>query len=337
MLGAFLRQHYAARSSMPDRILVPLAIEMSEALEVWLSEDRKRRVMISQPKRGPKAKLLELAHENAEHAFREKERAREDVEARLEDLRKHLRLSVLPRRIECVDVSHSGGQETVAVVVALQDGAPAKDGYRSFRVRGVSGGDDYGAMYEVLRRRLRRGRDEEEGWDLPDLLVVDGGKGQLGVALRACEDTGVRDLELASVAKPRVTAAGEREGDRIFRPGRKNPIPVRTSASLSLLLLARDETHRASNVLRKRTGRKRRLRSELDRVPGVGPKTRAALLRAFGSLEAVIAASEQELVAAGATKRQARAIHAELGGADHGRSQTQTAENTAVENAFQPD
>ena len=334
MLGAFLRQHYAERASLPDDILVPVPIEMSEALEELLSENRKRRVRIVEPKRGAKAKLLELARENAEHAFAEKERAREDVEARLEDLQRLLRLPTLPRRIECVDISHTGGEETVAVFVALQNGVPAKERYRSFRVKRASGGDDYAAMYEVLMRRLRRGRNDEKGWELPDLLVVDGGKGQLGVAVRAREDIGVPGLEVASVAKPRVTAAGQEEGDRVFLPGQKNPIPVRANSALSLLLLARDETHRASNTLRKKVGRKRRLRSELDGVPGVGPKTRGKLLRNLGSLRDVLAATDAELIEAGATKRQAEAIRKALG--DHTPDEAD-AEDTAIENAFQPD
>jgi excinuclease ABC subunit C len=337
MLGAFLRQHYADRPSMPDEILVPLPIEMSEALEELLSENRKRRVHIVQPKRGSKAKLLDLARENAEHAYREKERARENIEARLESLQKQLRLSVLPRRIECVDISHTGGEETVAVFVALQDGAPAKERYRSFRVKGVSGGDDYGAMYEVLTRRLRRGKNEEEGWELPDLLVVDGGKGQLGVAVRAVEDLGVTNLELASIAKPRITATGEEEGERVFRPGQKNPIPVRSSSALTLLPLARDETHRASNALRKKVGRKRRLQSELDAVRGVGPKTRTKLLTALGSMGGVLAATEEQLIEAGATKRQAQAIKETLGGAGTVTPDAESAEETAIENAFSPD
>lgn len=334
MIGAFLRQHYADRPGVPDEILVPLAIEMSEALEELLSENRKRRVQIVHPKRGAKARLLDLARENAEHAYREKERAREDVETRLEALQKRLRLAVLPRRIECVDISHTGGEETVAVFVALEDGAPAKERYRSFRVKSVGGGDDYGAMYEVLVRRLRRGKNDEEDWELPDLLVVDGGKGQLGVAMRAIEDVGITDLEVASVAKPRVTASGEAEGDRVFRPGQKNSIPVRSSSALSLLLLARDETHRASNALRKKVGRKRRLRSELDRVPGVGPKTRGKLLRAFGSLSGVLAATEEALIEAGATRRQAAAIKDTLGGAVARPPDAESAEDAAIENAF---
>ncbi len=335
MLGAFLREHYADRPAMPDEILVPVTIEMSEALEELLSENRKRRVQITRPQRGAKAKLLELARENAAHAYEEKERAREDVEARLESLQKQLRLSVLPRRIECVDISHTGGEETVAVFAALQDGARDKERYRSFRVKGVGGGDDYGAMYEVLTRRLRRGKNEEEGWELPDLLVVDGGKGQLGVAVRAREDLGVPDLEVASVAKPRITAMGEEEGERVFRPGQKNPIPVRASSALALLLLARDETHRASNALRKKVGRKRRLQSELDGVPGIGPKTRGKLLRALGSTTGVLAATEEELIEAGATKKQARAIRETLGTGTP--PDAQSAEEAAIENAFSPD
>ncbi len=337
MLGAFLMQHYADWPSLPDEILVPVRIEMSEALEELLSENRKRRVQIIEPKRGAKAKLLELARENAEHAFNEKERAREDVEARLSELQTLLRLSVVPRRIECVDISHTGGQETVAVFVALQDGTAARERYRSFHVKGVGGGDDYAAMYEVLIRRLRRGEKGEEGWELPDLLLVDGGKGQLGVAVRAREDIGLPNLEVASVAKPRISASGEQEGDRIFRPGQKNAIPVRGNSALALLLLARDETHRASNALRKKVGRKRRLQSELDGVPGVGPKTRGKLLRNLGSLRDVLAATEEQLIEAGATKRQALAIKEALGGPSPVAPETAAAEDTAIENAFQPD
>jgi len=337
MLGAFLMQHYADWPSLPDEILVSVRIEMSEALEELLSENRKRRVRITEPKRGAKAKLLELARENAEHAFNEKERAREDVEARLSELQTLLRLSVLPRRIECVDISHSGGEETVAVFAALQDGRAARERYRSFHVKGVGGGDDYAAMYEVLIRRLRRGNREEEGWELPDLLLVDGGKGQLGVAVRAREDIGLPELEVASVAKPRVTATGEEEGDRVFRPGQKNAIPVRGNSALSLLLLARDETHRASNALRKKVGRRRRLRSELDGVPGVGPKTRSKLLRNLGSLRDVLAANEEQLIEAGATRRQALAIKEAFGEQSPIAPETEAAEETAIENAFQPD
>ncbi|MEM7435109.1 MAG: excinuclease ABC subunit UvrC [Myxococcota bacterium] len=335
MISGFLRQHYEDRPSLPDEILVPVAVEMSEALEALLNEDRKRRSVISTPKRGAKVKLLALARENAAHAFEEKERAREDIEGRLAGIQQQLRLAAIPRRIECVDISHTGGDETVAVFAALDEGAPAKDRYRSFRVKQVHGGDDYGAMYEVLVRRLRRGKNLEEGWTLPDLLVVDGGKGQLGVLERAREDVGVPGLELASVAKARVTASGQEEGDRVFRPGQKNAIAVRGSSALSILLLARDEAHRASNEFRKKVGKKRRLRSELDEVRGVGPKTRGKLLRNLGSLRDVLSATEDELVNAGATRKQAQAIKSSLGQAPP-NGDTQSAEDAAIDNAFQP-
>jgi excinuclease ABC subunit C len=134
-----------------------------------------------------------------------------------------------------------------------------------------------------------------------------------------------------------VTASGQEEGERVFRPGQKNPIPVRASSALSILLLARDETHRASNALRNKVGRKKRLRSELDAVRGIGPKTRSKLLRSLGSVTAVLSATEQELIAAGATRRQAEAIKRALG--DHGpRGQdAHAAEEAAIENAFQSD
>ena len=192
-------------------------------------------------------------------------------------------------------------------------------------------------MYEVLVRRLRRGKDAETGWELPDLLVVDGGRGQLGVVERAREDVGVAALELASVAKPRLTATGAEEGDRVFRPGQKNAIPIRASSSLALLLLARDEAHRASNELRKRVGKKRRLRSELDAVPGIGPKTRGRLLRNLGSLRDVLLADEERLIAAGASRKQARAIRETLGEHRADPRETENAEEAAIENAFQPD
>ena len=337
VLGAFLRQHYDERSLLPDEILIPIPVEMSEALEELLSERQKKRVRIVEPKRGAKARLLELARENADHAFQEKERARENVEARLEEIRTRLRLPFLPRRIECVDVSHTGGEETVSVFVSLRDGEPERHRYRSFRVKQVAGGDDYGALYEVIVRRLRRGKGGEDGWELPDLLVVDGGRGQLGVLERAKQDVGTEGVSLASVAKPRINSTGKAESDRVFRPGQKNPIPVRGNSALSILLLARDEAHRASNDLRRKVGKKRRLRSELDTVPGVGPKTRGRLLRHLGSLRDVLAASEEQLVEAGATRKQAKAIRETLGEHVIGTEETTSAEDAAIENAFQAD
>ncbi|MCA9601754.1 MAG: excinuclease ABC subunit UvrC, partial [Myxococcales bacterium] len=272
ILAAFLRNSYEAGTYVPHEVVLPLAIEAEAGLGALLSELRGGRVDIVHPKRGARNELVQLATDNARHAFEEKARAREDVERRLGDVQARLELPTLPRRIECIDVSHTGGEETVATIVALLDGAPDRDGYRSFRVRTVSGGDDYGAMHEVLGRRLRRGRDAESGWQLPDLLVVDGGRGQLNVALAVLKDLGV-EVPVVGLAKEKESrATGELFVDRVYVPGAKNAIALRdSSAALQMLALARDEAHRTSNALRESVGRRRRLASDLDRVPGIGP------------------------------------------------------------------
>ena len=179
---------------------------------------------LSAPARGAKRKLLDLAQDNARHAFEEKRRAADDIEERLARLQAKLRIPTLPRRIECCDISHLGGQDTVGAVVALKDGGPDKKQYRSYTVRGVTEGDDYAAMYEVLSRRFRRGKaaadaaEQGEGseWELPDLFVVDGGRGAArGGALTAASDLGLHDLAVVGLAKERETPLGEKLVDRV--------------------------------------------------------------------------------------------------------------------------
>src|SRR6185437_11413891 len=295
------------------------------------------------PQRGPRVELLAMAKENAAHAFREKQRSTDDLEARLEELRDRLRLSDLPRRIECCDISHLGGGDTVGSIVSLLDGVPDRKHYRSFHVKGVADGDDYAAMYEVLARRFRRGKaaaalseakttepqaaegdgapdasreelEEAAGkpgtWDLPDLLVVDGGRGQLGVALSAARDLGMHDLAIVGLAKERETRAGEKMVDRVYLPGQKNGIPLRpTSAALFFLARARDEAHRFANHARKKLCKARRLRSEIDDIPGLGAETRRVLLRELGSMAGLRAASDERILAVtGVTKRHLKAL-----------------------------
>jgi excinuclease ABC subunit C len=229
----------------------------------------------------------------------------------------------------------------VGAVVALLDGAPDKKRYRTFHVRGSSaqgageqggaegarvlGGvnDDYGAMYEVLARRFRRGRkdesvaepSEEPEWDLPDLFVVDGGRGQLAVALAAARDLGLHDLPIVALAKERESITGDTLVDRVYLPGQKNPIPLKSnSASLFFLARARDEAHRFSNKARERLGKQKRFHSALDDVRGIGDKTKKALLRHFGSIPAIKAASDVEILAApGVTSRHLRALRDAFG------------------------
>jgi excinuclease ABC subunit C len=238
--------------------------------------------------------------DNARHAFAEKRRAREDIERRLQELQSRLRLRTLPRRIECTDISHLGGEDTVGSVVALLDGVPDKARYRSYRIRTTSGGDDYGAMYEVLSRRFRRGQQARPGeeWDLPDLFLVDGGRGQLAVALAAARDLGLSGLQLAGLAKERENSAGDKLVDRVYLPDQKNAIALKpNSPELFLLARVRDEAHRFANRGRSRLGKGRRMESLLDRVPGIGPKAKLLLLTHFGGVENLRSARPEELLA----------------------------------------
>jgi excinuclease ABC subunit C len=337
LLASFLGEYYRRSSFVPNEILVPAQIEAAEGLAQMLGEQRGGAVHVIRPQRGKKASLLRMAMENAVHAFREKARAQEDVLVRLEQLKSRLGLPRIPRRIECIDISHLGGSDTVAAIVAFEDGVPDRKRYRTFRVRNVREGDDYAAMREVLLRRLRRARGESPGWDAPDLLVVDGGKGQLAIAMRALQEIGVGDLCLAGLAKEKQNVLGEQLVDRVYLPGRKNAIEVREGgAALQILAHARDEAHRVSNALRVKLGHKRTLASELDGISGVGPRTRTLLLSSLGSVQAVASASAEQLIAAGATSRTARAIHTHFHGTvEELADSAERCEELAVEHAFE--
>jgi excinuclease ABC subunit C len=334
VVAAFLREHYGeggpGSALIPDEILLPVLPEVADGVAEWLSDrrgellvakgERARRVALLAPSRGAKRQLLDLAMENARHAFEEKQRAEEDMDERLARLQNKLRLPALPRRIECADISHLGGEDTVGAVVALTNGVPDKALYRTYRVRTAGPGDDYAAMFEVLSRRFARGRGAAEGseddvWELPDLFVVDGGRGQLAVALTAAHDLGLHDLSVVGLAKERETVLGEELVDRVYLPGQKNPISLRAnSPELFLLAMARDEAHRFSNKGRKKVGKRRRLASRLDDVPGIGPKTRKALLSTLGSVDAIRSASDDAILAVkGVRRTQLEALRKHLG------------------------
>jgi excinuclease ABC subunit C len=350
VVAAFLREHYGeggpGEAHIPDEVLVPVLPEVAEGVAEWLTErrllgahekpQRSARVQLFAPSRGPRAKLVSLAMDNARHAFQEKRRAAEDVDERLAKLQRKLRLPTLPRRIECCDISHLGGKDTVGAIVALDSGLLDKKRYRTYHVRDVAEGDDYRAMYAVLSRRFRRGkeaevgsetrapasRDEEpaerverEAWELPDLFVVDGGRGQLSVALTAARDLGLHELKIVALAKERETVLGEKLVDRVYVPGQKNPISLRAnSPELFLLARARDEAHRFANRGRGKLGKRRRMSSELDSVPGIGPKTKKALLTTLGSVTAIRNASDEAILAVpGVTRRQLSALRERLG------------------------
>jgi excinuclease ABC subunit C len=322
VVAAFVRQHYGEGGTGSRHIPAGVAD--------WLSERRAepassrggggRRSRLLAPARGKRRQLLRLATDNARHAFEEKRRAAEDLDQRLARLQERLRLPMLPRRIEGCDISHHAGRDVVGAVVALTDGVPDKQRYRTYHVQSAPEGDDYAAMYEVLARRFRRGRDADQAqgsaeWELPDLFVVDGGRGQLGVALTAAADLGLHDLHVVALAKERESPLGEELVDRVYLPGQKNPLPLRPhSAELFLLAKLRDEAHRFANRGRRQLGKRRSIASELDSVPGIGPKTRNALLKALGSVQGVRGASDDAILAvAGVSRRQLAALRERLG------------------------
>jgi excinuclease ABC subunit C len=323
LVAGFLGQYYAGDSPVgvaPDEVLVPAVPEAAEGLAAWLGELRGSSVRILHAKSGVRAQLLALAAENAAHAFREKRRANDEVEARLESLREKLRLPTLPRVIECSDISHLGGGDAVGSVVCMRDGQLERKRYRTFKIRTTAEGDDYAAQYEVLARRFRRGRDAateaergdtDDTWELPDLFVIDGGRGQLNVALAAARDLGLHDLAIAALAKERESATGETLVDRVYLPGQKNGIPITSTSALVLLARLRDEAHRFANVGRMKQGDKRTLRSALDDIPGIGPKAKRALHAGLGAMKDVRAASDEAILALpGITRRHLAALRA---------------------------
>jgi len=276
-------------SRLPREILIPAEFDDRELLEGILSNEAGRRLRVYAPKKGPKARLSELAADNARHALEDRLAALEQAEDRadivLYDLRDRLDLKIVPRLIVCVDISHHQGSETVGSAIVFENGAPKKSEYRHMRVKGQWRNDDYRSMAEVVSRYFRRRMDEKR--PIPDLLVVDGGKGQLGAARGALEELDVTDVALAALAK--------RE-EVIFRPDRSDPIRLgRKNPALHLLQRLRDEAHRFAVSYNRKLRRKRTLRSDLAQIPGIGPERQKLLLSRFGSVRGVRGATAQEI------------------------------------------
>ncbi len=299
LIAQVLQARYAAEgATIPDEVVIPVEPEGLEGIREWLTETRGRAVSVAVPQRGAKSQLLALASENAQHAFRERRVAAKQAEGHAEALAKALGLEKPPVTIECLDISHHAGDETVGGLVCLRDGVPFKPRYRGYHVRTESTGNDYRAMHEVLSRRFRRAMNGEDGWEFPDLFVVDGGRGQLGIAVTVMQELGIKDLAVCSLAKERENVLGEKVVDRVYQPGRKNPVTIRENgAALVLLARARDEAHRFANKTREDLLKRKQLRSELDTLPGIGTKLKVVLLRHFGSVSRVAAASLAELTA----------------------------------------
>ena len=301
-IAAFLRQYYSEGAYIPEQILLPLEIEEEEALADLLGEVKGKRVAITRPLRGIKHDLVELAGKNAAAALRERDDKQASSEAVLEVLQQRLHLSRLPRRIECYDISTIQGRFSVGSGVAFTDGRPDKGRYRRYRIREVTGQDDFAMLAEVFSRRFNSDKVVQDG--LPDLVVVDGGIGQMNAAAEIISELGLMGrFDLVSLAKSRVASnmaddAIQKSNERVFLPGRRNPVVLKqNSAALLLLAAIRDEAHRFAIEYHRKLRGKEGIASGVEQMPGIGAKRRTALLRHFGSLQRLKEASVDEIAA----------------------------------------
>ncbi|TCJ13690.1 excinuclease ABC subunit UvrC [Rubrobacter taiwanensis] len=306
---SFIPQYYGT-AAVPGEILVRVSKE-PEALEEHLSGLRGNRVRVRTPRRGDRRRILELAERNAElgleHERAIQEARRNRVASTLDALREQLALPRLPVRIECYDISNTMGTNSVASMVVFQGGRPAKNEYRRFKIKTVEGSDDFASMAEVIRRRLERLQANDPKFAAaPDLIVVDGGKGQLSAAVAALKEfEGLPEIPIRALAK--------RE-EEVFQPGRPEPVILdRDSPELHLLQRIRDEAHRFALGYHRKLRGSAMTASVLDELPGVGPARRKKILEHFGTPEAFLNASLEELERVpGLPGRVAREIHARL-------------------------
>lgn len=303
LVAAFLSQLYAAETRpLPKEVLVPVPVPADTELAGALSEMRGSKVSVVAPQRGEKLRLVELATENARASFAETMSTSAQAEKALERVAKRLGLSAPPRTIECYDISNFQGAQIVASRVVFQDAVPDRARYRRIRIRTRSTQDDFGSIFEVIERRAKAALTK--GDPMPDLIVIDGGLGQLNAATQALAEQGIKGQAVVGLAKSRVTGTDDDDGttrsaERVFIPGRKNPVTLRdNSPECHLLARIRDEAHKTAIEYHRSLRRKNTLRSQLDDIGGVGPARRKALMSHFGSVRAIKEATLPEIEAA---------------------------------------
>jgi excinuclease ABC subunit C len=317
LVRSAIEQFYNKDGLPPRELLVPVALADAGIIEVWLTEKKGETVRILAPERGAKHQLLQLAEENAAAAIADHLRNEETDRLAAEELKRLLRLPKAPQRIEGFDISNTMGDQSVASMVVVEGGQPKKSDYRKFRIKTVTGANDFASMQEtILRRYGAPNGDPSRGeprramdLPLPDLVLIDGGIGQLAAAAEGLRRTGHADLPIIGLAKAR----GEKE-ERVFVPGRKNPIVLRASSPAThLLQRLRDEAHRFALTYHRRLRGKAFIASCLDDIAGVGEVRRKRLLRAFKSLDDIAAATDEQLrEAAGVDAKTAAEIRKAL-------------------------
>lgn len=296
---SFLNQFYAASRFIPREVLLPVETEDMDVLGEWLTEKKERKVKVLHPQRGRKKRLVELACRNAGQSEQvaiteEKRRTRE-----IESLRNILALENLPHVIECFDVSTLGGREAVASMVVFRDGEADKNSYRRYRIKGVEGQNDFASMKEVIRRRYRHVADRDgESWQqiMPDLIVVDGGKGQLRAAGEALADLEVEPNDLAGLAKARRANGRQTDAERVFLPGEADPVVLpEHSYGFRLITRIRDEAHRFALNYHRKVRRERSLTGPLEDIKGIGSVLARRLMDRFRSLDNIAGAETDDI------------------------------------------
>jgi len=281
---AVLKQFYAVATDVPGELLVHGETPGLEEVAAWLTETHGHRVTVATPVRGEKRLLGEFAQQNARTALRRAFESRR-APAAVVELGEYLKMSRPPRLLSAVDISNVQGTHAVGTVISLRDGRPDRSLYRRYRIRTVKGADDYAMIREVVRRHLTS--LVRKNAELPDLFLVDGGKGQLASAVEAARETGVRGVTFISLAK---------QNEEVFVPGRRSPLPdPGMTAAKRILIRARDEVHRFSITYHRRLREKEARRSLLDGIPGVGDTRKAALLEEFGSVTAIRQSSPERI------------------------------------------
>lgn len=320
VITSFLKQYYTDVDFVPGKVLLAVEIKDERAvIEQWLTGKKGSKVTLKVPRRGAKKKLVDMVAANAlltlEQHLSEEAARREDMAGALAGLAEELDLAGPPHRMECYDISNTQGTNSVASMVVFIDGKPANEQYRRFRIRTVEGPDDFASMQEALRRRFKRAAEEQEllnsglissreakFFTLPDLVIIDGGKGQLSAARHVMRELGFSHIPAFGLAK---------EEELIFAEGRSTPIVInRDSPALRLLQRLRDEAHRFALAYHRNVRSKAGLKSLLDEVEGIGEVRRRALLKAFGSLREIEKATPEQLAAVkGMTKKSAQAVY----------------------------
>lgn len=307
LLRSFLLQHYLSQEEVPNEILLPIPCEESEALAEILTAQKGSKVVIYAPQRGAKAAWVKMADENAKATFLTSKDEKTIREKTLLEMQEKLHLTQYPMRIECFDNSNLSGAEWTSSMAVFTDGKKDGKRYRTYRPKQQGVVDEYSAMKEVLGRRYKRAKEEN---DLPDLVVVDGGKAHLNIALQVFSELNVITVDVIAMAKEDARHDKGLSGEQVFLPNRKDPILLKkTSPVLFLLQRIRDEAHRVAITAHRKRRSKVVIKSALDDVPGIGPVKKKLLLTHFGSMKNILQASEEELLRVkGISKANVKAI-----------------------------